>query len=132
MFSRNSSFRPSHALSLTSGMYDEEDPMNSHVSMFSVRFNLSFPHVIHRARAAWLLSKLSTLKFTREDILQETLRALVNSILSKDEELPVKVEAAFAIEVFIQNQHRTHEYIQPQVSQHLLYLFICRRRPLIS
>ena len=70
----------------------------------------------NRARAAWLLSKLSTLKFTREEILQDTLRALVNSVLSKDEELPVKVEAAFAIEAFIQNQHRTHEYIQPHVS----------------
>ncbi|CAG7729688.1 unnamed protein product [Allacma fusca] len=76
-------------------------------------FACPFPYL--RARAAWLLSKLSTLKFTREEVLQETLRVLVSAILNKDEELPVKVESAFAIESFIQNQHRTHEYIQPQV-----------------
>jgi len=69
----------------------------------------------HRARAAWLLSKLSTVKFSREEILQETIRVLVTAILNKDEELPVKVEAAFAIFNFISDQHRCHPIFQPHV-----------------
>lgn len=70
---------------------------------------------IYRARAAWLLSKLSALKF-RDEILQEIIRVLISAILNKDEEMPVKVEAAFAIESFLNDQHKSHGYIKPQVS----------------
>jgi methyl coenzyme M reductase subunit D len=68
-----------------------------------------------RARAAWLLSRLSQLKFTREDVLQQCLNLLIKAVLTKEEVLPVKVEASFAIEAFIQDQHRTHVFIQPQI-----------------
>jgi hypothetical protein len=61
------------------------------------------------------MQRLSTLKFTRDEVLQECLRLLFKAVLSKEEELPVKVEAAFALEAFIQDQHRTHVYIQPQI-----------------
>lgn len=52
--------------------------------------------------------------------MQETLRILMNAILNKEEELPVKVEAAFAVEAFVQDQHRTHPFVQSQVFYFLL------------
>lgn len=63
------------------------------------------------------MQHLSSLKFTREDVLKECLRLLMTSVLTKEEELPVKVEAAFALEAFIADQHKTHEYVRPQIRQ---------------
>lgn len=77
--------------------------------------SMTAPFPFLRARAAWLLSKLSQLKFSREEVLAEVVRNLITAILNKEEELPVKVEAAFAIEAFISDQHRTHQYFQQQI-----------------
>jgi len=70
--------------------------------------------LFYRARAAWLLSKLSTLKF-RDEVLQEIIRVLIGAVLNKDEEMPVKVESAFAIEAFLNDQHKSHPFIKAQV-----------------
>lgn len=76
-------------------------------------FNTSFPFL--RARSAWLLSKLSTLRFSNDDILQGTIGALIGALLNKEEEMPVKVEAAFAIEAFLHDQHKSHVFIQAEI-----------------
>lgn len=48
-------------------------------------------------------------------MLTECIRLLIKAVLTKEEELPVKVEAAFGLEAFIQDQHRTHALFQPQI-----------------
>lgn len=61
------------------------------------------------------MQRLSSLRFSREDVLKECIRLLTTAVLNKEEQLPVKVEAAFALESFIEEQHRSRSIIQPQV-----------------
>lgn len=49
----------------------------------------------------------------------EAIRLLLNALLH-DKELPVKVEAGIAIQMFLNHQKNVVEYVEPQVSIRLL------------
>uniref|UniRef100_A0A8C6V6C7 Importin 7 n=1 Tax=Naja naja TaxID=35670 RepID=A0A8C6V6C7_NAJNA len=77
-----------------------------------------------RARACWVLHYFCEVKFKSDQNLQTALE-LTRRCLIDDREMPVKVEAAIALQVLISNQERAKEYITPfirPVMQALLHI----------
>lgn len=56
-----------------------------------------------RARACWVLQTFGEVEFKNRDILVQILRLATNSLLT-DPDLPVKVEAAIVIQVYLSSQ----------------------------
>ncbi|KAL1456808.1 hypothetical protein WDU94_001509 [Cyamophila willieti] len=79
------------------------------------------PHGHMRARACWTLYNFSEIKFKDESILIEAIRLLLNALLT-DKDLPVKVEAGIAIQMFLNNQKNTVQYVEPQIREVTLEL----------
>ncbi|GCB73913.1 hypothetical protein scyTo_0002995 [Scyliorhinus torazame] len=77
-----------------------------------------------RARACWVLHYFCEVKFKNDQNLQTALE-LTRRCLIEDKEMPVKVEAAIALQVLISNQEKAKEYIKPfirPVMQALLHI----------
>uniref|UniRef100_A0AAX7VA65 Importin N-terminal domain-containing protein n=1 Tax=Astatotilapia calliptera TaxID=8154 RepID=A0AAX7VA65_ASTCA len=77
-----------------------------------------------RARACWVLHYFCEVKFKNDQNLQTALE-LTRNCLINDNEMPVKVEAAIALQVLISNQEKAKEYITPfirPVMQALLHI----------
>ncbi|OCT83649.1 hypothetical protein XELAEV_18021791mg, partial [Xenopus laevis] len=77
-----------------------------------------------RARACWVLHYFCEVKFKVDQNLQTALE-LTRRCLIDDREMPVKVEAAIALQVLISNQEKAKEYIVPfirPVMQALLHI----------
>lgn len=79
------------------------------------------PHGHLRARACWVLHYFSEVKFKQEEVLAEALRLVVNALLT-DQDLPVKVEAAIALQMFLSAQDKAHKYIEPEIKRIALEL----------
>lgn len=58
-----------------------------------------------RARACWVLHYFAEFSFNQENVLAEAIR-LTNNALLQDKDLPVKVEAAIALQSLINYQER--------------------------
>lgn len=71
-------------------------------------------HGFLRARAAWVLKHFCELKFKNEQNLKTSLE-MVRQCLCSDKELPVRVEAAVALQVLLVEQEKAKDYIQPFV-----------------
>ncbi|XP_061173648.1 importin-7-like [Saccostrea echinata] len=71
-------------------------------------------HGFLRARAAWVLKHFCELKFKNENNLKTALEMVRNSLCS-DKELPVRVEAAVALQVLLVEQEKARDFIQPFV-----------------
>ncbi|CAH0383093.1 unnamed protein product [Bemisia tabaci] len=69
-----------------------------------------------RARACWVLHYFSEIKFKQDEAILEATRLVVNAVL-KDEELPVKVEAAIALQMFLNSQDKCEKLIEPQIKE---------------
>uniref|UniRef100_A0A7N6A6Q3 Importin N-terminal domain-containing protein n=1 Tax=Anabas testudineus TaxID=64144 RepID=A0A7N6A6Q3_ANATE len=67
-----------------------------------------------RARACWVLHYFCEVKFKSDQNLQNALE-LTRLCLINDNEMPVKVEAAIALQVLISNQEKAKEYITPYI-----------------
>uniref|UniRef100_A0A3Q2P367 Importin 7 n=1 Tax=Fundulus heteroclitus TaxID=8078 RepID=A0A3Q2P367_FUNHE len=67
-----------------------------------------------RARACWVLHYFCEVKFKSDQNLQTALE-LTRNCLINDNEMPVKVEAAIALQVLISNQEKAKEYIAPYI-----------------
>uniref|UniRef100_A0A4W3JB10 Importin 7 n=1 Tax=Callorhinchus milii TaxID=7868 RepID=A0A4W3JB10_CALMI len=77
-----------------------------------------------RARACWVLHYFCEVKFKIDQNLQTALE-LTRRCLIEDKEMPVKVEAAIALQVLISNQEKAKDYIKPfirPVMQALLHI----------
>ncbi|KAM4035336.1 importin-8 [Anomaloglossus baeobatrachus] len=77
-----------------------------------------------RARCCWVLHSFSTLKFHNELNLRNAVELARKSLL-EDKELPVKVEAAIALQRLISNQCAAKEHMRPyirHVMQELLHI----------
>lgn len=77
-----------------------------------------------RARSCWVLHSFSTLKFHNELNLVNAVELAKKSLL-EDKELPVKVEAAIALQMLISNQGAAKEYMRPfirPIMQELLHI----------
>uniref|UniRef100_A0A673CUK3 Importin N-terminal domain-containing protein n=1 Tax=Sphaeramia orbicularis TaxID=375764 RepID=A0A673CUK3_9TELE len=67
-----------------------------------------------RARSCWVLHCFSPLRFHDELVLRNAVE-LVKQDLIDDKEMPVKVEAAIALQTLISNQEQAKVYIQPYI-----------------
>ncbi|XP_076023585.1 importin-8 isoform X2 [Genypterus blacodes] len=77
-----------------------------------------------RARSCWVIHCFSLLRFHDELVLRNAVE-LVKQDLIDDKEMPVKVEAAIALQTLISNQEHAKLYIRPyirQVMQELLHV----------
>uniref|UniRef100_A0AAY4B720 Importin N-terminal domain-containing protein n=1 Tax=Denticeps clupeoides TaxID=299321 RepID=A0AAY4B720_9TELE len=77
-----------------------------------------------RARSCWVLHSFSPLKFHDELVLRNAVE-LVKQDLLTDKEMPVKVEAAIALQTLVSNQEQAKVYIRPYirpVMQELLHV----------
>lgn len=82
-------------------------------------FNSSRGHM--RARACWVLHYFAEFNFKQENVLVEAVNLTIRALLF-DKDLPVKVEAAFALQSMLNYQDRSHKYIEPQVKEIALEL----------
>ncbi|NXU76672.1 IPO8 protein, partial [Oreotrochilus melanogaster] len=67
-----------------------------------------------RARSCWVLHSFSALKFHNELNLRNAVELAKKSLID-DKEMPVKVEAAIALQTLISNQEQAKEYVKPYV-----------------
>uniref|UniRef100_A0A8C2HYS5 Importin 8 n=1 Tax=Cyprinus carpio TaxID=7962 RepID=A0A8C2HYS5_CYPCA len=77
-----------------------------------------------RARSCWVLHSFSPLKFHNELVLRNAVE-LVKQNLVDDKEMPVKVEAAIALQMLVRNQEQAKLYIRAfikPVMQELLHI----------
>ncbi|KAK4008612.1 importin-7 [Daphnia magna] len=75
----------------------------------------SSPHGHLRARACWVLQHFCNIKFNEETILAEAINLTQRSLLT-DSELPVKVEAAVALQMLLSGQEeKAEKYVEPHI-----------------
>ncbi|KAM8884354.1 importin-8 isoform 2-T2 [Synchiropus picturatus] len=80
--------------------------------------------VIHSVNSCWVLHSFSPLRFHDELMLRNAVE-LVKQDLVDDKEMPVKVEAAIALQTLVSNQEQAKQYIRPYirpVMQELLHV----------
>uniref|UniRef100_A0A7N9AMZ5 Importin 8 n=1 Tax=Mastacembelus armatus TaxID=205130 RepID=A0A7N9AMZ5_9TELE len=85
---------------------------------------LNSPMGYLRARSCWVLHCFSPLRFHDELVLRNAVE-LVKQDLINDKEMPVKVEAAIALQTLVSNQEQAKLYIRPYirpVMQELLHV----------
>uniref|UniRef100_A0A3P9IEQ1 Importin 8 n=1 Tax=Oryzias latipes TaxID=8090 RepID=A0A3P9IEQ1_ORYLA len=85
---------------------------------------LNSPSCYLRARSCWMLHCFSLLRFHDEVALRNAVE-LVKQDLLNDKEMPVKVEAAIALQTLVSNQEQAKLYIRPcirPVMQELLHV----------
>ncbi|RCN33100.1 hypothetical protein ANCCAN_21084 [Ancylostoma caninum] len=68
-----------------------------------------------RARAAWCLKEYSDAHFHTKSIIVKVVDGLIQIMCAANEELPVKVESALAIQSFLEDQERAHAVVKPHV-----------------
>lgn len=79
---------------------------------------------VHRLCSCWVLHCFSPLRF-HDDLVLRNAVELVKQDLIEDKEMPVKVEAAIALQTLISNQQQAKVYIRPYirpVMQELLHV----------
>jgi hypothetical protein len=74
------------------------------------------PHGFLRARACWNVHCFSAAEFEHPEVLVGLVDA-VRICLTEDSELPVKVEAAVALQSLIDNQEAIYDHVEPHVSR---------------
>ncbi|XP_013932021.1 PREDICTED: importin-8 [Thamnophis sirtalis] len=67
-----------------------------------------------RARSCWTIRSFSTLKFHNELNLKNAVELIKKSLI-EDKEMPVKMEAAIALQSLISHQEQAKEYIKPYI-----------------
>eukprot|EP00116_Pleurobrachia_bachei_P003086 sb/3463348/ len=72
------------------------------------------PHGFLRTRACWVVQKFSGAKFSNRDTLRLAFEG-VRVLLLNDKELPVQVEAAFALQTLLTRQPVTKDLLSPHV-----------------
>ncbi|KAJ4939858.1 hypothetical protein JOQ06_029294 [Pogonophryne albipinna] len=85
---------------------------------------LNSPMGYLRARSCWVLHSFSPLRFQDELLLRNAVE-LVKQDLIEDKEMPVKVEAAIALQTLVSNQEQAKIYIRAHirpVMQELLHV----------
>lgn len=74
------------------------------------------PHGHMRARACWVLQYFCDIKLKNPQVLAEIMR-LTSQALLTDKELPVKAQAAIALQMFLTAQEQASKYIESQIKE---------------
>lgn len=83
-------------------------------------FNSDRGHL--RARACWILHNFAEHEFKQDEVLMEGVNLVIKSLLY-DKDLPVKVEAAIALQSLLTYQEKAYKQAEPQVNQFLKFSF---------
>lgn len=73
------------------------------------------PHGHMRARACWVIHNFGEVKFKNQQVLIDILRYVTNALLT-DKELPVQVEAAIVIQVFLSTQDDAPKFLESEIN----------------
>lgn len=68
-----------------------------------------------------MLHYFAEIKFKQEQVLVEAVRLTTNALLT-DQDLPVKVEAAIALQMLLTSQTKSQKYIEPLIKNITLEL----------
>uniref|UniRef100_A0A2R5LJV7 Putative nuclear transport receptor ranbp7/ranbp8 importin beta superfamily n=1 Tax=Ornithodoros turicata TaxID=34597 RepID=A0A2R5LJV7_9ACAR len=79
------------------------------------------PHGFLRARACWVLHHFCELRFRGQAHLAQSVECLVGSLL-RDQDLPVRVEAAVALQAFLSAQEKAQAAVEPHIKEIALEL----------
>ncbi|KAH3857509.1 hypothetical protein DPMN_100118, partial [Dreissena polymorpha] len=79
------------------------------------------PNGFLRARACWVMRVFSEMRFKQEAHLYQALEHSKNCMCT-DKELPVRVEAAIALQMLISDQEKAKQYMTPHVRTVILEL----------
>lgn len=77
------------------------------------------PHGYLRARACWMLHYFSDLKYKQDNNLLQALEH-TKDCLCNDNELPVRVEAAIALQMLVSQHDKAKQFIRPHVKPVIL------------
>ncbi|XP_045465095.1 importin-7 [Harmonia axyridis] len=77
-------------------------------------FNSDRGHL--RARACWTLHNFAEHEFKQDDILVEGVNLVIKSLLY-DKDLPVKVEAAVALQSLLSYQEKAYKHAEPRIKE---------------
>ncbi len=81
------------------------------------------PHGHLRARACWMLHYFADVKYKDPKVLGESFTLTINSLLKPGEEVPVKVEAAIALQMMLSSQgDNTKVFVEPRIREITLEL----------
>ena len=70
-----------------------------------------------RARACWMLHYFADVKYKSNEVLGQAFNLTIHSLL-RDKEVPVKVEAAIAIQMMLGSQGvAAHQFVKPQIGE---------------
>lgn len=72
------------------------------------------PHGHMRARACWVMRYFNEMKFRSDENLANAVQLTVNALLT-DSDLPVRVEAAIALQHLLMEQDKVEDMLRPQV-----------------
>uniref|UniRef100_A0A914X6W2 Importin N-terminal domain-containing protein n=1 Tax=Plectus sambesii TaxID=2011161 RepID=A0A914X6W2_9BILA len=78
------------------------------------------PYRFLRARSCWSLQSFSETPFSGERVLSRAVDLLIARLTDENEELPVKVEAALAIQMFLADQKSAQKLLRPHVQPVIL------------
>merc|ERR1719361_2547913 len=74
------------------------------------------PHGHLRARACWMLHYFVDVKYKNPNVLSQSFNLTIESLLRKNEEVPVKVEAAIALQMMLSSQgDSTKQFVEPHI-----------------
>merc|ERR1719394_920109 len=76
------------------------------------------PHGHLRARACWMLHYFADVKYKDSNVLGQSFKLTIDSLLKSDEEVPVKVEAAIALQMMLSSQgENTKAFVKPRIRE---------------
>lgn len=75
---------------------------------------MASPHGHMRARACWVLHCFADIHFKNPQVLGQIMLLTTNALLT-DTELPVKVEAAIVLQLYLTSQDAAAQYLEPQI-----------------
>jgi len=78
-------------------------------------------HGFLRARACWVIRQFCELRYKTPTVVQQAVEHVRNALCT-DKDLPVRVEAAIAVQMLISEQEQAKAYIQPLVKPVVLEL----------
>ncbi len=91
------------------------------VNIVFPEFNSAHGHL--RARACWMLHYFADVKYKDPNVLGQSFQLTIDSLLKPAEEVPVKVEAAIALQMMLSSQgDNTKAFVEPRIREITLEL----------
>ena len=78
-------------------------------------------------QACWVIHTFSEVKFKQDVNLQRALD-LTRNAMCTDKELPVRVEAAIAIQMLLSQQEKATDMLRPHVKSVILGMYVCSKK----